>query len=203
MLLATAALTMPLCAQSLSELEKELHSSSNTAAPTMPKPKTRIDWEDVFYPYDSSVAFGYTYSKYFPLSVQATYTVSFFSTGAEIGYNLDKKQYALNASNTINPQITLLYTLGGCFRHISANCGLGVILGNNTKKTFSQTDTGTFSYSSTKQKAFFTVRPSLTGHIPISDDEYYITVNVGYNFVPKCKMFNGPSFGIGFQFVLD
>ena len=43
------------------------------------------------------------------------------------------------------------------------------------------------------------VKPSLTGYIPISDGDWYITLSAGYNICPKFKDLNGFTFGAGFQ----
>ena len=43
------------------------------------------------------------------------------------------------------------------------------------------------------------VKPSLTGYIPISNGDWYITLSAGYNICPKFKDLNGLTFGAGFQ----
>lgn len=48
----------------------------------------------------------------------------------------------------------------------------------------------------------FCHKPSITGYIPINDGDYYITINIGYIFLPRFKNLEGLSCGIGFQWTL-
>ena len=209
MLLATAVLTLPLCAQSLNEVENTLHDENNRQNQTpLPSKERACKGRNVsFFPDDDTSRLEYTYSRYFQFGLNAIYTTSFLATGIEYGFNMDKQKFACGDTDYYNPKVALMYSLGGHFKYISASCGIGVLLGSYTENRFSQTIVGdaiaTTSKSTTNTKAYFMVRPSLTGHIPIVEDEYYITLNLGYYLVPKFKKFNGPSFGIGFQFVFD
>ena len=58
----------------------------------------------------------------------------------------------------------------------------------------------TTGYSTTKFK--FMLKPSIAGYFPISDEDFYITINAGYNYIPKFKDLNRWSFGVGFQWVI-
>ena len=58
------------------------------------------------------------------------------------------------------------------------------------------------SISTSATKCNFILKPSITGYIPISDEDFYITINAGYNYIPKLKELNGWSFGIGFQWTI-
>lgn len=168
----------------------------------------RSGWEkfvDTFSPEDDTWGLGYGYSQHFPLALSANYTHSCISIATEFGFNLDSKKYT---AQEYNPSAYLVVSPGLYLRFLSINCGAGVMASDYIKTTYEEhpenlggiTQTTTTSISQTKYH--FMLKPSITGYIPISDEDYYITINAGYNYIPKFKELNGWSFGIGFQWVI-
>lgn len=183
-------------------------------------------WDDIketFEPDDATSGLGYSYSEYFPVSLSANYTYSYFSIGLEAGANIDGKKYG---KNKYNPQAYLAISPGLYFRYLSLNCGIGFVASKYTKTTTWGDNTYTEDYkydnedgsisiggsttittvggstSTVEHKPHFMLKPSITGYIPICDEDFYITLNAGYNYIPKFKEVNGLSFGVGIQWKL-
>lgn len=167
----------------------------------------------VFEPYwDETWGLGYTYSKFFPIEISANITRwEYFSLGLGVGINIDDQKYQIK---NYNPRYYMMISPGVYLRFISINCGIG-ILSSDYKMTISDTinwgeNNGNSSIdgtihneiSITTSDCHFIVKPSITGYIPICDEEYYITINAGYNYMPKFKELNGWSFGVGFQWLI-
>lgn len=172
-------------------------------------------------PEDQTWGFGYNYSTCFPLTISANLTNSFFYIGTELGINLDGKKYHTNLYNPIG---YLTISPGIYFRYLSINCGMGILLseytktvagndsyteefeGNNEDESFSLngsiTNTSYYNYQNITNKYHFILKPSITGYIPICDEDFYITINIGYNYTPKIKELNEWSFGVGFQCII-
>lgn len=205
-------------AQTIEELEGRYSSPFSNSRHI----RNRIGWDDfvdAFEPEDETWGLGYSYSQQFPLTLSANYTYSCLSVATEFGLNLDGKKYTTNEYNPIG---YLVVSPGFYCRFLSINCGIGFMSSRYTKTTtYSYTEdfTGesedgsttvdgsitistsyTFSISATKFD--FLLKPSINGYIPISDEEFYITINAGYNYIPKFKELNGWSFGVGFQWVI-
>ena len=175
----------------------------------------RSGWEkfvDTFSPEDDTWGLGYGYSQHFPLALSANYTHSCISIATELGFNLDSKKYTAQEYNPIG---YLAVSPGLYLRFLSINCGAGVMASHYIKTTYEHyTDNfggeqkggagnnGSIGISKYKYRFMFMLKPSITGYIPISDEDYYITINAGYNYIPKFKELNGWSFGIGFQWVI-
>lgn len=176
---------------------------------------------------DTTWGMGYNYSKHFPLALNANYTISYFSIGGELGFNLDKKKIVRSEIETDDPIMYLSIAPGFYCKYFSINCGIGALMAHNQ-----QTWTKSFNYggainvttitingsSSTiitegesgvssvftgtddKIKFGLLINPSIKGYIPLnSDSDSYLTLNVGYMIMPKFKALNGFSFGVGFQ----
>lgn len=165
------------------------------------------DFVDIFIPNDNTFGYEYTYAQNFPLVVSVGGTSSYFSIVAELGFNFDSKEYYVQ---NYNPECYLVISPGIHLGVLSLNCGIGVlgssyydiIIGDTTyfgDETTSISGSITLETSIKTYKAHLILKPSITGFIPIFDD-YYITINAGYNYLPNFKELNGWSFGIGFRF---
>ena len=211
-------------AQSIEELNsrriKERNQSSYTSSYTRRRNKS-IDLDAD----DTTWGIGYNYSKHFPLALNANYTISYFSIGGELGVNLDKKKIVRSETETDNPIAYLSVAPGFYCKYFSINCGVGALMAWNQQSWSTTYETGgavtvttvtingnstttegttasssvTMSGTNEKTKWGLLLRPSIVGYIPISDGDYYITLNVGYIYMPKFKELNGFSFGVGFQ----
>lgn len=190
-------------AQTLEDLDqrrnKELKQSSYST--TRSRHKKSIDW-DVD---DDTWGIGYNYSKHFPLALNANYTTSYLSIGAELGVNMDKKKIIRSESETDDPIMYFSVAPGFYCKYFSINCGVGGLIASNSKSstnTIGTEDTSvSWSIDSKGGKIGLLLKPSIVGYIPISDGNY-ITLNVGYLYMPKFKDLNGFSFGVGFQIEL-
>lgn len=202
--------------QTIIELEGRYQPSSRIIHKKTP-------WEkfvDTFTPEDETWGISSSYSKQFPITIAANRTWSVFSLGCEIGVDLKGDRYI---NEQYNPVCYFNISPGAYFKYISINCGIGSLLSSYEKvSTLIKGDSYTDSFegesddgcisvngsvtiitiSQTKTKWDFVFKPSITGYIPICDEYYYITINAGYNYIPKFKELNGWSFGIGFQWVI-
>ena len=178
------------------------------------------DFVDAFTPKDQTWGVGYSYSQHFPLGLSVNYTYSCLSVVAELGVNLDGEKYIVNL---YNPSGYLTISPGFYCRFLSINCGVGIVAssymktktwgGNYSEEFGGESEDGSVSVggsvnittsgstSTSAAKCNFILKPSFIGYIPICDEDYYITINVGYNYIPKFKELNGWSFGVGFQWV--
>lgn len=201
-LCAVMLLVNTLNAQTVKELEGRYVPMS---------PNNRFGWDDfidMFTPEDQTWGLGYSYSKLFPLTLSANITYSCLSIVSELGINLDGKEYTANQYNPIG---YLTISPGFYCRFLSINCGIGVMncsymktittWGDDVYVDDSTTVTIGGSFSISADKYYFMLKPSITGYIPISYEEFYITINAGYNYIPKLRELNGWSFGVGFQWV--
>ena len=216
-------------AQTVKELEDRYTPSTNVYSSTTFNSRLNssfhFGWDDfveTFTPEEQTWGLGYNYSELFPLALSANYSYCCLSVAAEIGANFEDKKYT---TNQYNPLGYLTVSPGFYCRYLSINCGVGFLISNYTKiETWGNSyteefsggnDDGSVSHNSSSttiisgststetNKYHLIIKPSITGYIPISDECYYITINVGYNFLPKFKELNGWSFGVGFQWVID
>lgn len=181
------------------------------------------DFVDAFTPEDQTWGLGYSYSQTFPLSLSLNLTSSCFSLATEFGFNLDGKKYSTKYNLDDKKYITKEYNPSGYWvispgfycRFLSINCGVGFITSNYSETHIvnfagesedgSIIVDGSISLTTTGNRTAkfnFMLKPSITGYIPICGEDYYITINAGYNYIPKFKELNGWSFGIGFQWVI-
>lgn len=212
-------------AQTIHELESRYTPPTSNSGYT--RTYHRSGWDDfvdAFTPEDQTWGLGYSYSQTFPLSLSLNLTSYCFSLATEFGFNLDGKKYSTKynlddkkyTTKEYNPSGYWIISPGFYCRFLSINCGVGFMTSNysetqtNTENFSGESEDGSTSvngsisittgYSTTKVK--FMLKPSITGYIPISGEDYYITINAGYNYIPKFKELNGWSFGIGFQWVI-
>lgn len=162
-------------------------------------------WEevcDILEPEDDYYRAEYIYSKAFPFSYSYTKTTDIWSVGGEMGFNFEGKEYH---SQKYDPTAYLLYTPGVYFRLFSFNCGIGTLMSTHKKTKIepvtdeSSTISISYLYSWTAVKFDLMLKPNMTICIPFWDDEYFITLSAGYNYIPRYEDLSGWSFGIGFQ----
>ena len=190
------------------------YSETQSSSQSTSKPKSHghdVDWDVDF----ESIGLSYSYSKYFPLAIGVTYTNNHFSFGSELGFNLDKKELYPSDVETVSSLKYLAFIPGFYCKFFSINCAIGglsynyeksstLISGNEAYGNSGSSSTSVTASETTKEpKACFLLKPSITGHIPIRDEERFITLNVGYLYIPKFKELNGLTLGVGFQFVVE
>ena len=174
-----------------------------------------LDW-DVD---DETWGLAYTYSPHFPLSLSVNGTWSYFQLGGELGFNLTGKRYDWNTDITAQPIGYIMAQPGFYCKFFSVQCGVGALfdirresiektggttitsitINGETKTDVSQS---TYVANQTKCGINFCFKPSITGFIPFGDDDFYLTINAGYIFVPNFKELNGFTVGAGVQFEL-
>lgn len=211
-------------AQTLEELNSRRIKERNLSGKVSPDPGGRKKWYDLDAD-DTTWGIGYNYSKHFPLTLNANYTISYFSISGELGVNLDKKKIVRSKTETDNPIMYLSVNPGLYCKYFSVNCGVGALMvlnqqswstvydsdGTITETTITvngnsttiagatESSSASFSITNEKIKLGLYLKPSIVGYIPISAGDYYITLNIGYMIMPKYKDLNGFSFGVGFQ----
>lgn len=191
--------------------------------PIFPETTGWDNFVDAFTPKDRTWGIGYGYSQSFPLTLAGNFTISCFSAALEVGVNMDREKYM---SQQLNPLFCLSVAPGLYFKYFSVNCGVGCLfsnvrqtssvtetVGENSSMTFEGDDiSGSIIVDSNAHikydlffsdwKCHFILSPSITGYIPICSEDYYITLNVGYNYIPKFRDLNGWLIGVGFQCVI-
>ena len=149
----------------------------------------------VFEPEDETLGVGYKYSKYFPVTLSLNMTRSFVSLFMELGINTDN-----SIISDYNPRFYMMFSPGLYFRFMSINCGIGYLPGDYVVNL--DIENGNVVNTEKTKTNYYMLKPSITGYIPISDEDFYITVDVGYNYFPNIKELNGLSLGLGFQWVI-
>lgn len=204
-------------AQSLNELKSRPKTTASERVPKTYSYHNSYSWDID----DDTWGVGYNYSSGFPVGISANYTTSYFYIGGEFGVNFKKKQYILKETQREkkvgDPIFYLSVNPGLYVKYLSLSCGVGLLfdsreetIGQNSSSSGSfEYENGTISGStsvevSTSASATTTgmslyIKPCLTGYVPISDGDWYITLSVGYNICPKFKDLNGVSFGAGIQ----
>lgn len=154
-----------------------------------------IDWDVA----DETWGISYNYSKGFPVGISFSYTMNHFYIGGDLGVNLKKEKYTLKNNETKiekgDPVLYLSASPGFYMKYFSVSCGVGFLL-DSREATISSSNGST----NTKDLGYsFFAKPAITGYIPIDDDDWFVTLNLGYDICPKFKSLNGISLGIGFQ----
>ncbi len=202
-------------AQSIEELNsrriKEHKQSSYTSTSTG-RHKKSVDW-DVD---DDTWGLAYTFSPHFPLSFSANGTWSYFQLGGELGFTLSGKRYDWDTNVTDQPIGYIMAQPGFFCKYFSVQCGVGALfdirrknIEENGGTTVISTTINGQSDISISQSTYYVdqttcgvnlcIKPTITGFIPISDDDYYLTISAGYLFVPKINELNGFTIGVGIQ----
>ena len=209
-------LTLGGYAQSLEELKSKQKTTASERIRKSPNYRAYSNSWDVD---EDTWGLGYNYSSAFPLAISANYTTSYFYIGGEFGANFKKEQYIIKETQhekKIGDPICYLSVNPGLYlKYISISCGVGLLFDSRDEATsYSSSNSDIFengpvsgstsievssSTSMTTTGVSLFVKPSLTGYIPISDGDWYITLSAGYNICPKFKDLNGFTFGAGFQ----
>lgn len=187
-------------AQTIGELESRYVSSTPISTPI----STPSSWWDeiieAISPAEATTGHGLSYSPRFPLTLISNRTAYWVSIGTELGFNLDRKKYT---ESQFNPFVYGMISPGVCCKFLSINCGIGLIYGKVEKTTTHSGSLNGTDFSTeivTDELRFpLIIKPSITGLIPISEEVLYLTINAGYNHVPKFDALNGWAFGIGLQ----
>lgn len=119
----------------------------------------------------------------------------FLSLSLEFGINTDNRSVV-----NYNPDLYMMLSPGLYLRFLSINCGIGYLPGDCVVNL--DIENGNVVNTEMTKTNYYMLKPSITGYIPISDEDFYITVDVGYNYSPNIKDLNGLSLGLGFQWVI-
>lgn len=158
--------------------------------------KKSIDWDVE----ENTWGLAYTFSPHFPVSLSGNFTFSYFSITGEVGASCTGKKYEKDDNNKDTPLFYVMASPGFYCKYFGVHYGVGYVMCNTDYPTFIVNGIPK-EYDKTLT-AYFCHKPFVTGYIPISDGDYYITLNAGYMFVPKFKELNGFTCGIGFQWEL-
>ena len=165
---------------------------------------------------EKTLGYSYGFSKHFQTILAGNYTISYLSIGCELGINYDKNNIVRSDVETDDPIFFLTASPGFYYKYFSINCGIGFLFAQNktnwTKPKGINIDISsddvtvspiTYEQDSTKKpKIGFLIKPLLKGYIPIREDEFYITIDAGYIYIPNFRDFNGFTFGAGIQMTL-
>lgn len=170
-------------------------------------------WDDI--PEMQSWGIGYSYNKTYPLTLYANYQVSYFTCALDLGVGFAKNPQFDTPNKTLKTNFQATLSPGVFLKYVSANFGIGAafaetesqMVSSVTDKTTTDASNASASVDISTKTSTVTARlllkPSLTGYIPVDDDDHFITVSVGYNFAPNFKDINGFVFGVGFQIPID
>lgn len=152
-------------------------------------------------PEDNIFGLGYNYSKVFPLGFTIASTSWKYLYGAvNVGFNFNGENYA-NSSEEINPSMFFSVEPGFRMKYFVVSCGVGWLKGKSTY--VSKIEDGNPVGWSIENKFRMFLQPSVKGFIPICDEAFYLSLNVGYNIVPGFKNLNGLELGVGFFVNID
>lgn len=102
-----------------------------------------------------------------------------------------KKEYVV-------PVCQFTTSIGVRFKYIALDCGLGLFVGRNVRRTETGTDDYLLSTGESNELApYFLIRPRVIGYF---GEEMFFNVSFGYNYVFDAKVLNGLVFGVGFSF---
>ena len=166
--------------------------------------KIRVDFSKLKE--ESTVGVSINYSKNWPVSLSASYSIGYFMIALDGGLNLDddvitqkklemtdilnyKKEYI-----TYNPVFYLTVTPSIYLKYFSVGCGIGIM--DLCKKVWSENKSSTDPCVKRLM-----VRPTIKGYIPMND-EWFFTVKASYDYVPAVNLKNGLSIGLGLQYRL-
>lgn len=174
-------------------------------------------WNDV------EMSVGYKYAKQFPLALNVTFhndwSSHYYVWGLETGVNFDKHEYErikidgnMLTSRSINPKFYLSLIQGVNLRWVSFNLGVGALFSSEDRTVSSDYTSSmespnlsldnkvTVSFSASAPTITLLLQPSVALNIPLCEDDYYLSFNVGYNYLPWFKELNGISAGVSFSF---
>lgn len=84
------------------------------------------------------------------------------------------------------------------FKYFSLECGLGVSLCKHL--VLVEPDDWKGYQSNQSIKPYFMIRPTVTGYIPVDRESKFISISLGYNFVPALKQTNCFVAALGINF---
>ena len=158
---------------------------------------------------------------------------SWFMLGLDYGFNLDKKlvynqSYDMKSiinfnkrAIAIDPKEYVTLAPYVCMKYLAVGCGFGALAYDeydasysyNAEPQYGTTSSGSKYYYRTttindgtinsKEKYKFMIRPDIKGLIPLDDETFIITINLGYDYVFGLKDFNGVHVGVGIMLDLN
>ena len=192
------------------------------------KKKVKVDFSDLEE--EQTIGATYNYGKNWPIGLSVNYSTSMFMIGLDFGINTDKDKvykHDLKMTDVMNytkedgeydPLFFVTLTPSFYLKYFAIGCGAGFLYMNGTKNIYNAQSTsydyggggvsisGSSSSSSNVEesnpKLKFMLRPTVKGFIPIND-EWYISLSVGYDYAFGYKDKNGINFGVGVQFKID
>lgn len=85
------------------------------------------------------------------------------------------------------------------FKYFSLECGLGVSLCKHLVLVARAADSVDYE-ANQSIKPYFMIRPTVTGYIPVDRESKFISISLGYNFVPALKQTNCFVAALGINF---
>lgn len=187
--------------------------------------KIHVDLSDIED--EESFELNYNYSQHFPVGASLTGSWSWFMVGLDFGMTFEDdkvitdKMKITDLNNfertrgTYTPKFYLTATPAVYLKYVSIGCGIGGLFMTGTEEerehhsrqtlddsgNISTTEGGTSSeVSATKVK--FMLRPVVRGYIPLND-EWRISIGIGYDYIFGYKDKNGVNFSLGFNYRIE
>lgn len=185
--------------------------------------RIHIDFDDFLNDYEG-IGFSYNYGKYFPVGGSFNYSFADipFMLSVDFGVNLDGDKYIIDEvemkdivnydrkTKILDPKFFLTVTPQFYMKYFALGCGVGVLWMDGKENTahYSYTTTTGSSSSATISGGNTTegnpaillkpmIRPVAKAFIPLSSDELFLSVSVGYDLIFGYKEKNGINFGLG------
>lgn len=190
------------------------------------KDKIVVDLSDIVND-EETIGFTYNYGKHFPIGGSINY--SFYDVpimlSLDFGLNTDDDKVItdkadikdiMNYTRTkkiLDPKFFVTVTPQFYMKYFAIGCGIGALYMEGTEENYNYTSTSSNSsgshissgggMTSGDTNLFkFMLRPVVKGFIPLND-EWYLSLSVGYDYVLGYKDKNGYNAGIGLQYTLD
>ena len=187
--------------------------------------KVAITFDDFLNDYEG-IGFSYNYGKHFPVGGSFNYSFEEipFMLSVDFGVNLDGDKYIIDkvemkdivnydrTRKTLDPRFFLTVTPQFYMKYFALGCGVGFLWmdGDEDTANYSHTTSSGSSSSVTVSGGNKTegsgvillkpmIRPVAKAFIPLSSDELFLSVSVGYDLVFGYKEKNGINFGLGFH----
>lgn len=182
--------------------------------------KVVVKFDDFINDYET-IGISYNYGKYFPVGISVNYSPENipFMISVDVGVNFDKDKYVIDrvemkdimnfnrTKKVYDPQFFLTVTPQLYLKYFAIGCGAGIMMMDGTEETANYE----YASSSLSGNAIETgsgilvkpmIRPVIKGFIPLNDDDLFLSVSVGYDYVFGYKEKNGINFGVGIQLEL-
>ena len=175
------------------------------------KKKVKVDFSDLEE--TSTLGLTINHDKHFPIGFSFVAnlgdelfgkSLGWLMLSLDYGFNTDSKKIIRKSdvTNILNykyydPKKFITLTPAVFLKYASVGCGFGVASVEGQEVSFEEET----SIKKTEPYEFFMVRPQIKGFFPI--EPFYISIGIGYDFIPKMKDLNGYNVSLGLHLDLN